>query len=124
MNARTVKLAGIGATAAAAISTAATLPAAADAATGKRYTGAIESTPYGRVRVAITLKGRKITSVAYSASPDTSQSYQLEAYALPLLRQEVLRAQSYRVHTVSGVTITSEAFDSSLYSAMHHAHLV
>ena len=59
-----------------------------------------------------------------SANPQDQQSYQREAYALPLLRNEALKAQSYKIHTISGVTTTSEAFIASLYSAMGHAKLL
>jgi uncharacterized protein with FMN-binding domain len=120
MNAHRLKLAGLGATAAAAISTA-TLPAVADAATTEKYTA---YTRFSDVKVAITVTGKKITSIAYTANPQDGRSYQLEAYALPLLRKRALSAQTYRIHTVSGVTVTSQAFLSSLYSAMQHAHLV
>jgi uncharacterized protein with FMN-binding domain len=123
MNAHRLKLAGLGATAAAAISTA-TLPAVADAATTEKYTGSTAYTRFSDVKVAITVTGKKITSIAYTANPQDGRSYQLEAYALPLLRKRALSAQTYRIHTVSGVTVTSQAFLSSLYSAMQHAHLV
>jgi uncharacterized protein with FMN-binding domain len=122
MKSRTITAAGIGAAAAAAMTTAA-LPVTASAAT-KHYAGKTEQTPFGSVRVTITTKGKKIKTLLISASPDTQHSYQLEAYALPLLHKEALKASSYKIHLVSGVTITSDAFAASLYSAMGHAHLL
>ena len=119
---RTLTAAGIGAAAAAAVSTAA-FPVAASAAT-KHYAGKTERTPYGSVQVTITVKNKKIKTLSISASPDTQNSYQLEAYALPLMRREALKASSYKIHMVSGVTITSEGFIASLYSAMSHAHIL
>lgn len=122
MKTRTITSAGLGAAAAAAF-TAGALPATASAAKTKTYKGAIERTLYSNVRVTISVRGRKIKALSVTANPDTQASYQRQAYALPLLRKEALRTQSYRIHMVSGVTVTSEAFILSLHSAMGHAHL-
>ncbi|MGH2836029.1 MAG: FMN-binding protein [Solirubrobacteraceae bacterium] len=123
MKSGTLTKVGLAAAAAAAITPAA-LPAAATAARTKTYKGALERTDYSNVRVTIKVTGKKIKSLSVSANPEDQQSYQRESYALPLLRREALKAQSYKVHTISGVTTTSEAFVASLYSAMRHAHLV
>jgi uncharacterized protein with FMN-binding domain len=123
MKSRKLTHAGLGATAVAALTPVA-LPATAAAATTRTYKGALERTQYSNVQVSITVTGKKIRSVSVSANPTDQESYQREAYALPLLRREALRSQSYRIHTVSGVTTTSEAFIYSLYSAMKHGHLL
>lgn len=122
MNTRTLTTAGLSATAAALTSVA--LPATAAATTTKTYKGAVESTQYGNVQVAITVSGKKIKSLAVNASPDSQESYVRQSYGLPLLHKEALKAQSYKIHTISGVTVTSEGFIYSLYSAMRHAHIV
>ena len=123
MKSRKLTNAGIGATAVAALTPLA-LPAVASAGTTRTYKGALERTQYSNVQVSITVSGKTIKNVLISANPSDQQSYQREAYALPLLRKEALKAQSYKVHTISGVTTTSEAFIYSLYSAMKHGHLV
>jgi uncharacterized protein with FMN-binding domain len=123
MNSRTLTTAGLGATAAAALTPVA-LPATAAAAATKTYKGTLEHTHYSNVQVSITVASRKITVVSVSANPSDQQSYQREAYALPLLRKEALKAQSYKIHSISGVTTTSEAFIASLYSALGHAKLL
>jgi uncharacterized protein with FMN-binding domain len=123
MTSRKLTNVGLGATAVAALTPVA-LPAAAAAATTRTYKGALERTQYSNVQVSITVTGKKIKSVSVTANPSDQESYQREAYALPILRREALRAQSYKIHTVSGVTTTSEAFIYSLYSAMKHGHLV
>jgi uncharacterized protein with FMN-binding domain len=123
MKSRTLTNAGLGATALAAL-TPAVLPATAAAAATKTYKGPIERTQYSDVQVSITVSGKRIKSLSISANPSDQQSYQREAYALPLLRKEALAAQSYKIHTISGVTTTSDAFIYSLYSAMKHGHLV
>ena len=115
--------AGLSATAVAALTPVA-LPSAAAAATTKTYKGAVERTQYSDVQVSITVSGKRIRSLSVTANPSDQQSYQRESYALPLLRKEALKAQSFKIHTISGVTTTSEAFIYSLYSAMKHGRLV
>lgn len=123
MKSRTFTTVGLGAAAAATALAPIALPATAAAATTKTYKGALEKTVFSNVQVSITVSGKTIKSLSVTANPQDQQSYQREAYALPLLRKEALKAQSYKIHLVSGVTTTSEAFIYSLYSAMGHAHL-
>ena len=123
MKSRTLTTAGLGVAAAAALTPVA-LPATAAAAATKKYVGTLERTHYSNVQVTITVTGKKIKTISASANPQDQASYQRQAYALPLLRKEALAAQSYKIHTISGVTITSEGFLASLYSAMGHAHLL
>ena len=52
----------------------------------------------------------------YSYSTDRSQY--IMSRALPLLRQEFLKAQSANVELISGATDTSQAFAESLQSAL------
>jgi uncharacterized protein with FMN-binding domain len=47
-----------------------------------------------------------------------ARSVFINEQALPLLRQEVLRAQSARIDEVSGATLTSDAYDASLQAAI------
>jgi uncharacterized protein with FMN-binding domain len=51
------------------------------------------------------------------------RSAQINGRAVPILRSEVLRAQSARIHLVSGATMTSNAYVTSLRSALTKAHL-
>ena len=122
MKTRTLTSAGLGAAAVAAL-TPVMLPATASASTTKTFKGTLERTYYSDVRVTISVGGRKIKALSVSANPPDQASYQLESYALGRLRKEALRTQSYKIHIVSGVTITSEGFIASLHSAMRHAHL-
>lgn len=123
MRSRTLTTAGLGAAVAAALTPVALPVATAAAATTRTYKGRVEHTVYSDVRVAITVRGRRIRSMAVTANPQSQESYVREAYALPRLRKEALKAQSFRIHMISGVTITSDAFILSLYSAMGYAHL-
>jgi len=64
---------------------------------------------------------RKITTVRVPLYPNhTDRSVFINQEALPLLVQETLQAQSANVDLVSRATDTSEAFVSSLQSALEH----
>ncbi len=79
---------------------------------------------YGVLDVKVTVRGNRITDVSVptvqTAEP-TSQ--QICDEAIPLLRSEVLAAQSGRIDGVSGATFTSEAYDQSLQAALNQLHL-
>ena len=98
------------------------IPAQAAAATTK-YKSTVQF-QYGAVQTAITVSGKKITSLGIAYSPDTPRSQQLDVYALPLLQKEALKADSYKVNLVSGVSFTSMAFEQSLHNAMLKAHVI
>jgi uncharacterized protein with FMN-binding domain len=42
---------------------------------------------------------------------------------VPILKREVLSAQSANIHAVSGATLTSNAYKQSLRNALSKAHL-
>lgn len=98
------------------------LPAEAIAAS-TLYAGTGYQYPYGTLQVKISVAKKKLTGVSVSYAPDTPHSAQLQQYAIPMLKQEALKAKGYKIHGISGVTITSEVFDQSLYSAMVKAHI-
>lgn len=85
------------------------------------YLGDSVADPYGRVRVAITVSGGKITAVRASY-PTGGRSSTVNDHAIPILKQETLQAQSAHIHSVSGATYTSPAFRKSLQSALNAAH--
>lgn len=88
------------------------------------YTGAVESTRYGNVQVQITVAGGVITDVvALRLTDDDGRSVSISNRAAPILRSEVLAAQSADVQSVSGATYTSDAYLSSLQSAIDQAGL-
>jgi uncharacterized protein with FMN-binding domain len=91
---------------------------------GKTYTGSVASTRWGNVQVAITVADGKITEVAVPVYPSgNGKDQEINAYALPVLRQETLAAQSADIDTVSGATVTSDGYLESLQSALDAAHL-
>lgn len=103
--------------------TASSTPSATTGAT-KTYTGSPASTRWGDVQVSITVSAGKITDVAVPVYPsENGRDQEINAYALPILRQETLTAQSAAINTVSGATVTSDGYLQSLQSALDAAHL-
>jgi uncharacterized protein with FMN-binding domain len=91
------------------------------AATSITYKGATYSNRWGTAQVSIVVKNKKITNVKASVSDHTSRSQFIVDQALPLLKQEVLQAQSASVDTISGATDISQAYIASLQSAVKKA---
>ncbi|MFI2643651.1 FMN-binding protein [Streptomyces sp. NPDC018610] len=91
--------------------------------TGTRtVTGESVQTRWGPVQVRITLEGGRITEVTAVVYPtENPRDQEINSYALPQLRREVLAAQSADVDSVSGATYTSEGYRSSLQSALDSA---
>ncbi|WP_406042604.1 FMN-binding protein [Micromonospora sp. NBC_00898] len=92
-------------------------------ASGKA-TGSVAQTRWGPVQVRITVTSGKITDVTAVRVPDGNRRDQeINDYAVPILRQETLAAQSAQIDTVSGATVTSDGYRESLQSALDAAHL-
>ncbi|MCU1514568.1 MAG: FMN-binding protein, partial [Microbacteriaceae bacterium] len=90
--------------------------------TNGTYTGTAKTTRYGTVQVRVTISGGAITDVATVVlSGNEGRSNQINNSAAPVLRSEVLASQSAKVATVSGATYTSDAYLSSLQSALDQA---
>jgi uncharacterized protein with FMN-binding domain len=88
------------------------------------YKGSVAQTRWGPVQVSITVANGRITAVAVPTYPNSNgRDQQINAYALPILKQETLSAQSANIDTVSGATVTSDGYISSLQSALDAAHL-
>jgi uncharacterized protein with FMN-binding domain len=90
----------------------------------KTYTGSVAQTRWGPVQVTVTVAGGKITDIAVPVYPNgNGRDQEINAYALPVLRQETLTAQSADISTVSGATVTSDGYLQSLQAALDAAHL-
>lgn len=88
-----------------------------------KYAGPSEDMQWGPVQVTIVVKGKKITDVQASAPTERARSAFINEQAIPMLKQEVLQAQSANIDLISGATMTSEAYDMSLQAALKKAHL-
>lgn len=96
----------------------------AQAAVSGTFTGATASTRWGDVQVQITVSGGKITQAQAVQYPQgNGRDQEINAYALPVLAQEVTTAQSAQIDAVSGATVTSDGYIQSLQSALDQAHL-
>jgi uncharacterized protein with FMN-binding domain len=107
----------------------ATASPSASAGTGsgkaaKTYTGSTAGTRWGDVQVTITVTDGRITDVQVPVYPNgNGRDQEINAYALPTLKQETLQAQSASIQTVSGATVTSDGYLQSLQSALDAAGL-
>ncbi len=91
---------------------------------GTSYTGDTASTRWGDVQVRITVADGKITAVTVPVYPsENGRDREINATAIPQLVQETLAAQSAKIDTVSGATVTSDGYLESLQSALDAAHL-
>ena len=78
---------------------------------------------YGELATRVTISHGRITGVSVPVLKTAEQfSQQLAAQAIPVLRNEVLSAQSARIQAVSGATYTSEAYARSVQAALDQAH--
>jgi len=97
---------------------------AAPASATTTYDGDASSTPYGPVQVRITVSGSKITAAdAIQLPSGNGYDEQVRQYAVPVLIQETVAAQSAKIAMVSGATYTSDGYMRSLQSAIDQAHL-
>jgi uncharacterized protein with FMN-binding domain len=76
---------------------------------------------YGVLSVSVTLTGNKITKVAIASLDDggNARSQLIDQQSIPVLEQEVMRAQTANIQGVSGASYTSAGFEQSLQSALH-----
>lgn len=82
--------------------------------------GRTENYGYGALAVEVTVKGQRISAVSVPSiqvADPTSQEYAQQA--IPMLRSQVISAQSANISGVSGATYTSEAYATSLQSALN-----
>lgn len=87
------------------------------------YTGSQVNTRWGTVQVQIQVANGKITSSQAIEYPhDNGRDQQINAYALPILNAAVVQAQSANIDSVSGATVTSNGYTSSLQSAIDQVH--
>ncbi|MER6525629.1 FMN-binding protein [Streptomyces sp. NPDC001508] len=76
--------------------------------------GTTITTEKGPVQVEVTFKGNKITTVNMLQQPNHPQT----KAAVPKLIAATLKTQTAKIDTVTGATITSEAYKKSLQAAL------
>ncbi len=88
----------------------------------KSYTGDVAQTRWGPVEVEIAVADGKITKVTVLQSPSGNpKDTEINHRALPILVQDTLDAQSAKIDMVSGATVTSGGYLTSLQSALDAA---
>lgn len=88
----------------------------------RSVTGDTIDTRYGPVQVRVVMNGTKITDVVAVQLPsERGRDLEINSFAVPELRQEVLDAQSAQIDTVSGASFTSDGYAQSVQSALDQA---
>jgi len=87
-------------------------------------TGSVADTQWGPVQVRLTVTGGTISKVTVLQYPSgNGKDQEINDYALPILTQETVDAQSAQIDMVSGATVTSNGYLESLQSALDQARL-
>jgi uncharacterized protein with FMN-binding domain len=81
---------------------------------GQAVDGSAVSTPWGTLQVRAVFANGTLTDVQMVQTPADRHTTRV----LPTLKSEALQAQSASIHTVSGATITSDAYSQSLQAAI------
>jgi len=88
------------------------------------FTGDSVQTRYGAVQVEIVVTDGVVTSAdAVSYPTRDRESQQINSWAVPALNDEVVSAQSANISMISGATVTSVGYLTSLQSAFDAAGL-
>jgi uncharacterized protein with FMN-binding domain len=86
-------------------------------------TGPVVNYGYGELAARVAISHDRITGVSVPVLKTAEQfSQELADRNIPVLRQEVLAAQSAHIQAVSGATYTSEAYAQSVQAALDKAH--
>jgi uncharacterized protein with FMN-binding domain len=117
-----VLLAGTGLTASA--------TGASAASSVKKYKGPIETTRWGPVEALVYIQTarkhskvtHKISKVQIGVGPENARSEFIDQQSVPILVQETLKKQSYKIDIVSGATATSEGYIASLEKLLKKEH--
>ena len=90
--------------------------------TSGTFTGSVVNVNYGYVQVEITVSNGKITDARALQAP-SGRNDRYTNYALPILKQQTLAAQSTNIQGASGASYTTYGWRKSLQSAMAKAGL-
>jgi uncharacterized protein with FMN-binding domain len=94
------------------------------AAAGGSFTGSDFPNRFGDVVVRVVITNGHITDVQSVQLPsDRARSAYISQVAGPMLRSEVLQAQSAKIDIISGATYTSQSYAQSVESALQQAHM-
>jgi uncharacterized protein with FMN-binding domain len=96
----------------------------ADRSRALTVNGTVAQTRWGPVQVQLRITDGRIVAVQVLRRPSgNNHDDEINGYALPQLRAEVLSAQSADIDAVGGATVTSDGYIESLQAALDAAHL-
>ena len=99
-------------------------PSESAAPGAETFAGPPVSNARGTYQAQITVENGVVTDVvALQAGTSAPESVQVNSFAIPAFRQEVLDAQTWDVAAISGASFTSPAFTESLQGAFQDAGL-
>ena len=105
-------------------STAVTSTTSVGVTTGRTYDGTVADTQWGPVQVRITVSGGKVVgATALQVPSGNGRDTEINSYAVPILNREAVAAGTAHIDTVSGATVTSNGYITSLQAAIDAAHL-
>jgi|SRR5450631_4001509 len=88
------------------------------------FTGSDVANRFGDVVVRVVISNGHISDVqAVTLPTDRAESAYISSVVGPMLRTEVLQAQSANIDIISGATYTSQSYAQSLETALQQAHL-
>lgn len=94
------------------------------AAVSGSFTGSDFPNRFGDVVVRVVITNGHISDVqALQLPSDRERSAYISQVAGPMLRSEVLQAQSANIDIISGATYTSQSYTQSVESALQQAHM-
>jgi uncharacterized protein with FMN-binding domain len=97
---------------------------AAGATAGQTYDGTVASTRWGPVQVRITVRGGKVVgATALQVPSGNGRDAEINGYAVPILNNEAVSVGTANIDTVSGATVTSIGYITSLQAAINAAGL-
>ncbi|MEI9906701.1 MAG: FMN-binding protein [Actinomycetota bacterium] len=85
------------------------------------FTGTAVDVSYGTIQVQITVVDGKMTDVVALQSPK-GRSASFSKYAIPVLKEQTLAAQSAKIQGATGASYTSFGWKTSLQAALNEAH--
>ncbi len=86
------------------------------------YLGTVEDAYYGNVQVKVVISDGKIVDATLAQYPnDNHTSIRINSLAEGYLKAEAIDAQSANINNISGASLTSAAFKTSLASALSQA---
>jgi uncharacterized protein with FMN-binding domain len=86
--------------------------------------GPAARTRWGPVQVRAVIVDGRLTDVIVLQMPALNgRDREINAYAMPKLRDAAIEAQSADIDVITGATVTSEGYITSLQAALDEAHL-